>query len=78
MEYDHLNYTPPANKWKTHYHRMTNGTPAQSAPVPAPRATSPGPAPPIPPLPKLNVAPALPKENDEAACLTQNHDNESP
>ncbi|CAG9133090.1 unnamed protein product [Plutella xylostella] len=54
MEYDHLNYTPPANKWKPHYQRMTNGfTSPPAQPVPLPRNATP--TPPIPPLPKLKV-----------------------
>lgn len=71
MEYDHLNYTPPANTWKPHYQRMNNGivglTPDAAGPtptptlgaVPTPTPTGPVPTatPPIPPLPKLHVPP---------------------
>lgn len=54
MEYDHLNYTPPTNKWKQHYQRMANGQPAAPAAVP-----------PIPPLPKVNIAPVPPRREEE-------------
>ncbi|KAL4716618.1 hypothetical protein ACJJTC_008253 [Scirpophaga incertulas] len=57
MEYDHLNYTPPVNKWKQHYQRMANGPG-----VPNSQNSLPGDGiatPPIPPLPKL-VAPIPP------------------
>uniref|UniRef100_A0A2A4JCP2 EGF-like domain-containing protein n=1 Tax=Heliothis virescens TaxID=7102 RepID=A0A2A4JCP2_HELVI len=58
MEYDRLNYTPPANKWKPHYQRMTNGfSVANTTPSVASRDT---PTPPIPPLPKLNIVPLPP------------------
>ncbi|XP_013138696.1 PREDICTED: multiple epidermal growth factor-like domains protein 6 [Papilio polytes] len=67
MEYDHLNYTPPANTWKPHYQRMNNDLPAvhrvQSYPHPEhpehPSAVA-LPTPPIPPLPKLNMTPIPP------------------
>lgn len=67
MEYDHLNYTPPANNWKPHYQRMNNGVVLpgeQAAPVPLPRNVSP--TPPIPPLPKLKP----PIADDEQPILT--------
>lgn len=76
MEYDHLNYTPPANKWKTHYHRMNNGYSSQS-PDPPPRENSPTLAPPIPPLPKLNTTPALVRHEDELH-LREHGDSETP
>lgn len=64
MEYDRLNYTPPANKWKPHYQRMNNGfSPGAVQPLPPPRDISP--TPPIPPLPKLNIAPLPPKRDEE-------------
>ncbi|CAH2105448.1 unnamed protein product [Euphydryas editha] len=76
MEYDHLNYTPPANTWKPHYQRMNNGiagsaldavssaaTPMPTvAPTPTAAAT-----PPIPPLPKLHMAPAPDSELEPLA-----------
>ncbi|KAJ2951925.1 hypothetical protein O0L34_g4177 [Tuta absoluta] len=66
MEYDHLNYTPPANKWKPHYHSLANGFTVpnnnQTAATAAAASRDVTPTPPIPPLPKLNVAPAA------AAC----------
>lgn len=65
MEYDRLNYTPPANKWKPHYQRMNNafGVP-NGQPAPPPRDESP--TPPIPPLPKLNIVPLPPKRDEES------------
>ncbi|KAI8424350.1 hypothetical protein MSG28_002890 [Choristoneura fumiferana] len=64
MEYDHLNYTPPANKWKPHYQRMPNGfTPPSPPSSGAPSEVSVPPM--IPPLPKLNVAPVPPMRDEE-------------
>lgn len=64
MEYDHLNYTPPANKWKPHYQRMPNGfTPPSPPSSGAPSEVSVPPV--IPPLPKLNVTPVPPKREEE-------------
>lgn len=57
MEYDRLNYTPPANKWKPHYQRMTNGFSVSNTAAAPSRDTV---TPPIPPLPKLNIAPLPP------------------
>ena len=65
MEYDRLNYTPPANKWKPHYQRMTNGFPAAAAGSVATGSRAESPTPPIPPLPKLNIAPPPPPKRDE-------------
>lgn len=64
MEYDHLNYTPPANKWKPHYQRMANGftVPSNNQPSPARDTT---PTPPIPPLPKITVAPMPPPREEQ-------------
>lgn len=66
MEYDRLNYTPPANKWKQHYQRMNNsiGTIPNGQPTPPVREDSP--TPPIPPLPKLNFVPLPPKRDEES------------
>lgn len=61
MEYDHLNYTPPANKWKPHYQRMANGisTP-NSNNIESSSSHGDTDTPPIPPLPKIGVAPPTP------------------
>lgn len=60
MQYDHLNYAPPANKWKAHYQRMANGFPVPNAQSTS-NSREQSPTPPIPPLPKVNGAPIPPK-----------------
>ncbi|XP_028030978.1 protein draper-like, partial [Bombyx mandarina] len=58
IEYDHLNYTPPANKWKPHYHRMPNGLTASNAQSSASSSSNGDAAtPPIPPLPRRATTP---------------------
>lgn len=72
MEYDHLNYTPPANTWKPHYVRMNGSIGGGQASTP-----------PIPPLPKLHTAVPIvpgpqvqgPLEPGEPSVLS---DNEAP
>ncbi|CAH2071184.1 unnamed protein product, partial [Iphiclides podalirius] len=65
-EYDHLNYTPPANTWKPHYQRMNNGvTPAETQAQGDFLPRNDTPTPPIPPLPKLNITPIPPKREEE-------------
>lgn len=65
MEYDRLNYTPPANKWKPHYQRMNNGFGSVSNGQPTPPPRDDVTTPPIPPLPKLNIVPLLPTNNED-------------
>lgn len=62
MEYDHLNYTPPTNKWKQHYQRMANGLSVGNG---QPAGATPLAVPPIPPLPKAVAAPAPPPREEE-------------
>lgn len=77
MEYDHLNYTPPVNKWKQHYQRMANGfTPPNGQPLAAPRAVNSEP-PLIPPLPKL-VAPAPPARDLAALPVSTTPEHDPP
>lgn len=65
MEYDRLNYTPPANKWKPHYQRMNNSFGSVNNGQPSPPLRDDATTPPIPPLPKLNIVPLprLPPDN---------------
>lgn len=80
-EYDHLNYTPPANKWKHNYQRMTNGFPAAASPasITSPAST----APPIPPLPKppssaVSSTPPPPPERDLTPLQPNMEENDPP
>ncbi|XP_038223185.1 protein draper [Zerene cesonia] len=56
MEYDHLNYTPPANTWKAHYQRMNDTLPSihKAVQPDSPTTSEPTQTPPIPPLPKVS------------------------